>query len=115
MKINDIELEFDIFDADFTEKYEKVLASIVNQAPFDKNKSLAESIRIKTNEFRCCLDELFGEGIGIKLIPKDNLRLAINTVTEVISAINASAKQEINTLNEAKKKYAVKQPTLNKI
>ena len=69
LKINDVELELDLMDADMAEKYEKAYRKMQRDvANIPKNLSLADSIRKQCQLIFTFFDEVFREGTSKKIL-----------------------------------------------
>nr|DAG81550.1 MAG TPA: tail assembly chaperone [Caudoviricetes sp.] len=97
-KWNDVELEIDMDDVEFLERYEKVFESI---EPREKNLEKVGKISEITREY-CLLfydifDGIFGEGTSEKLFDgKMNLRVCEECYDSFISV----CEKEINAVNK---------------
>lgn len=89
MRINNVELDFDLYDADNAELRERYFKQL------DKMKTVAEDIPDETetekHRYLCrrvkkIFDEVFGEGAGVKVCGvKDNLLVCMKAFDELVS------------------------------
>lgn len=102
LKINDVELELDLMDADMAEKYEKVYRKMQKDvANIPKNLSLAENIRKQCKLIFNFFDEVFGEGTSKKIFGnKTNLRECIKAVETLIDHVNKDTEEASKIINK---------------
>lgn len=102
LKINDVELELDLMDADMAEKYEKAYRKMQRDVVnIPKNLSLAESIRKQCKLIFNFFDEVFGEGTSEKIFGnKTNLRECVKAVETIIDHVNKDAEEANNIINK---------------
>ena len=102
LKINDVELELDLMDADMAEKYEKAYRKMQRDvANIPKNLSLAENIRKQCNLIFCFFNEVFGEGTSKKVFGnKTNLRECIKAVETLIDYVNKDVEETNKIINK---------------
>lgn len=76
-KWNDVELEIDMEDADFLEKYEKAFDVMgIQEEKLQKTGSQSTIVKEYCNMFYRLFDDIFGEGTGDKLFEgKRNTRI----------------------------------------
>lgn len=115
LKINNVELDFDLMDADTAEKYENALKKL--QTAKDKingTETLGESIRTQCNMVFDFFNEIFGIGTDKKLFGnKTNLRVCLEAVETMIEYANKDMQFIQNKVN----KYSpnrVKSPKFNR-
>lgn len=115
LKINDVELEFDLMDADDAEKFEKEIKDL--QAKEDtekvkaKNYTMAESIRKQCNLVFDFFDALFGEGTAKKLFgDKTNYRSCMEALAQVMEY----AAKQTTELQKEMAKYSPNRATRRK-
>lgn len=80
-KINDVELELDMADADIAEKAESAINTVqkASQEKLQKVKSYTETIRATCGLVNGCFDTIFGSGTAEKLFHgKQNMLAAID-------------------------------------
>ena len=102
LKINDVELELDLMDADMAEKYEKAYRKMQRDvANIPKNLSLADSIRKQCNLVFCFFDEVFGQGASKKIFGnRTNLRECIKAVETLIDHVNKDVEESNKIINK---------------
>ena len=102
LKINDVELELDLMDADMAEKYEKAYRKMQRDVVnIPKNLSLAESIRKQCKLIFNFFDEVFGQGTSKKIFGnRTNLRECIKAVETLIDYVNKDAEEANNIINK---------------
>ena len=74
MKIRDIEVDFDFYDADDVEKFENEAQKVLDRCDEEaqKNYSASESIKIQCKIVEDFFNAVFGEGISDKIFKKKN-------------------------------------------
>lgn len=108
-KWNDVELEVDMEDADFQEKYENAFEKMgVTEKELQKIGSMSQITRNYCRMFYQLFDDIFGEGTGEKLFKgKYNAR----QVDEAYLSFIDHCKREVDEANKRKatrfKKYKV--------
>lgn len=102
LKINDVELELDLMDADMAEKYEKAYRKMQRDvANIPKNLSLADSIRKQCNLVFYFFDEVFGQGTSKKIFGnRTNLRECIKAVETLIDHVNKDVEESNKIINK---------------
>ncbi len=111
--VNGKELDYDIFEADKADVYEKAMNAVTaRMAALEKKKydvSFAKAIRVQCEAVAECFDTLFGDGAATTIFDgKVNLKLALQSFQELIEGIDAK-KAELNDMAEAiKAKYGDK-------
>lgn len=102
MKIRNIEVDFDFFDADDMEKLEKE-AKIVQDKCRKKEKeeiSVSEAIREECKIIDNFFDNVFGEGISLKIFNgKSNLAEHIKAFEDIVKEKIEKQKDLQNTFN----------------
>lgn len=112
-KINDIEFELDMEDAETNEKYQNALETLKNTSlptKKDKDFSAAKYIRAYCQAFRNLYDNIFGDGSSEKIFIgiKDNTRLYDEVYANFLEFVSAQTKECENRTNKIKLKYAPK-------
>ena len=102
LKINDVELELDLMDADMAEKYEKAYRKMQKDvANIPKNLSLADSIRKQCNLVFYFFDEVFGQGTSKNIFGnRTNLRECIKAVETLIDHVNKDVEESNKIINK---------------
>ena len=102
LKINNVELELDLMDADMADKYEKAYRKMQRDvANIPKKISLADSIRKQCNLIFCFFNEVFGEGTSKKIFGnKTNLRECIKAVETLIDYVNKDVEEANKIINK---------------
>ena len=102
LKINDVELELDLMDADMADKYEKAYRKMQRDvASIPKNLSLADNIRKQCNLVFYFFDEVFGQGTSKKIFGnKTNLRECIKAVETLIDHVNKDVEESNKIINK---------------
>lgn len=68
LKINDVELDFELFDADTLEVYEKAFEKVGEQnTRFEGAEKTSDILRASCVAVKECFDSIFGEGIGVQV------------------------------------------------
>lgn len=108
-KWNDVELEVDMEDADFQERYENAFKKMEKtETDLLKVGSLSQITRDYCRMFYRLFDDIFGDGTGDKLFKgKHNTRLT----EEVYSSFIAHCSKDVEEINKRRagmiKKYKV--------
>lgn len=104
--INNVELEYDVFDLDFAEKYEYGLISVQKQAQVkDNTKKLSDVIKTQCNAVFDFFDDLFGEGTSEAVFgQKTNLMTCLMAFKTVTEAIEAQVTETTPLIDEIKNK-----------
>ena len=104
--INNVELEYDVFDLDFAEKYEHGLISVQKQAQVkDNTKKLSDVIKTQCNAVFDFFDDLFGEGTSEAVFgQKTNLMTCLMAFKTVTEAIEAQVTETTPLIDEIKNK-----------
>ena len=102
LKINDVELELDLMDADMAEKYEKAYRKMQRDVEnIPKNLSLADSIRKQCQLIFTFFDEVFREGTSKKIFGnRTNLRECIKAVETLIDYVNKDVEESNKIINK---------------
>lgn len=97
-KWNDVELEIDMEDAEFQERYEKAFETMQEEEKRVKNiGKYSEMTRAYCEMFYHMFDTIFGEGTGDKLLGgKKNSRI----VDDCYKSFLTHCKQEVVTANK---------------
>lgn len=103
MKILGKEIEFDFFDADEMEKWDKYTEKM--KADKDKlnfkNMKQSEFIRKFCTIVEECFDNIFGEGTSKELFQgKQNFRLCVNAYKDLVKARREQDKEIVNEMND---------------
>ena len=100
LNINGIDLEFDLFDADFAEKYQKAMDKVQNkEKSFKDTGNLAKTIRFECNLIFDFFNELFGEGTDKKIFgEKTNIRECQKAFKDVIEYSYKQAQELANDM-----------------
>lgn len=101
--INEIELEYDIFELEFAEKYEKGIELIQKEAQIsDSKKNISDVIKKQCEAVFNFFDDLFGDGTSEDVFgKKTNLMtclIAFKTLTEAIESQVQETKPFIDEL-----------------
>ena len=102
MKILDKEIEFDFFDAEQMEKWDKYSEEVKNAiSKIDfKNAKQSEFIRKFCTIIENCFDNIFGEGTSKEIFKgKQNFRLCVLAYKDLV---NARKQQDKEILEEIK-------------
>ena len=97
-KWNDVELEIDLDDVEFQERYEKAFEAMQEEEKeVKKIGKLSEMTRSYCDMFYHLFDAIFGEGTGDKLLgEKKNSRI----VDDCYESFLTHCKQEVTALNK---------------
>lgn len=99
MKILDKEIEFDFFDAEQMEKYEKeseIAQRELNSIDINKMK-MSEIINKTCSIIENCFDNVFGEGVSNKIFEgKKSFRLCVKAFKDLVKA----KKEQTNTIDD---------------
>lgn len=89
MLFRDIELDFDIFDADTAEAYEEATKQAQKEAVKKEGETLSECIRRQCGAVFNFFDTLFGEGFHRELFgERTNLMECLGAFREFIKLVN---------------------------
>lgn len=98
MKILDKEIDFDFFDAEQMEKYEKeaeIAQKELNSLDINKMKQ-SEFINKTCETIEKCFDNVFGEGTSKKIFEdKRNFRLCVKAFKDLVKA----KKEQVNEID----------------
>lgn len=90
MLFKDIELDFDIFDAETADAYEEAVKKSRAAAASKPGESLGNTIRRQCNAVFDFFDDLFGDGFHKELFgDKTNLMECVGTFRDFVQAVNA--------------------------
>ena len=108
--VNGKELDYDIFDADKADVYEKAMNTVSEKmATLEKEKdsmSFAKAIRAQCETVAECFDTLFGGGAAAGIFDGTlNLKLALQSFQELVDGINEKKKEIEQMAKAAKAKY----------
>ena len=110
MTINGVTLDFNLYDAEVMEKYEKAFNSLGDIIKNEKNiKTESKRIRSQCEAVRDCFDTLFGPGAGVMVCgePMDLMRHLEAFNDLVVEAINQKNLVQARA-NEILKSYGYK-------
>lgn len=106
MKINGVDIEFDVLDADTMDKYETALPFLEEKMNEELNKNYAkvsDSIRSQCHIVFDFFNKIFGEGTDKKIFgDKTNLRICY----EAVETINAESQKQKNYFENLVQKYS---------
>ncbi|MEG0764405.1 MAG: DUF6673 family protein [Pseudoflavonifractor sp.] len=101
MLFKNIELDFDIFDAETADAYEAAVTATRDAAVKVTGETLGDAIRRQCAAVFCFFDDLFGEGFHKDLFgERTNLMECINTFREFIQAVDAQKAVLETTMQE---------------
>lgn len=104
MKILDQEIEFDFFDAEQMERYEKeaeIAQKELNSLDINKMKQ-SEFINKTCETIKKCFDNVFGEGTSKKIFEdKRNFRLCVKAFKDLVKA----KKEQVNEIDDEIKDF----------
>lgn len=104
LKINGIELEFDLLDADTAEKYDECMKEMQGIKDKVDGMSVGESIRYQCNAVFDVFNNLFGEGTDKKIFGgKTHLGKCLDAFEALVNEANRQAE-------ETDKKYSKYSP-----
>lgn len=103
--INGVNLgEFDIFEADVAEKYEKALDDVIKKAQVTQGLKTSVVIRKQCETVFEVFDSLFGEGTSKKIFgDRVNVLMCMNAFEEMVKQVN-DQKEELTKITN---KYSV--------
>lgn len=106
MVINNIELEFDMMNAETADAYDSALKAAQDEFGLMKDSKigLGEVIRRSCDTVRNVFDAIFGDGVGAEVCPDDNYK----AVTECYSALIDEAKRQIEEMNRINQNLSAK-------
>ncbi|MBQ7976818.1 MAG: AP endonuclease [Clostridia bacterium] len=101
LTINGVELEYDVYEADKAELYQKETEKIIKVCEKLKdNEDLAKSIRIQCKAIFEFIDALFGEGVHREVFGDSvNLRTCAKVYADINAAIAADKEKMLELLN----------------
>lgn len=86
MKIKDIEIDFDLLDADDIERFENGLKEVTEKSQIEEELSYSEAIRRECKIVEDFFDYVFGEGISQKIFKgKMNLTEHIEVFKDIVN------------------------------
>lgn len=89
MIFKDMELDFDIFDAETADLYEDAVKTARDEAVKKAGETLGDAIRRQCNAVFNFFDTIFGEGFHKELFgPRTNLMECIGTFRDFIKAVD---------------------------
>lgn len=108
--VNGKELDYDIFDADKAEAYEKEMAAVTQKMAELMGKgehTFAEGVRAQCEIVAECFDNLFGAGTAVKIFDgKVNLVLALKSFEELAEGINGQKSEIVKMAKAVSAKYS---------
>jgi hypothetical protein len=106
--INDVELDIDMEDADFQERYEAAFEKMSGaEKKLQKAGKASEITRGYCDMFYSLFDDIFGDGTGEKLFKgKRSISLVNDTYDQFISVCSQQAKEAQNRMKKMVSKYA---------
>ena len=108
LKINGVELEFDLLDADTAEKYDECMKEIHKIKDKVVGMSVGESIRYQCNIIFDCFDAIFGEGTAFEVFNgKANLRICL----EALESLVTEANKQVTDMDKKYSKYSPNRAT----
>lgn len=106
MKILEKEVEFDFFDADEMEKWDKYteeMKNTVNKLDI-KNMKQSEFIRKFSTAIEKCFDNIFGEGISKEIFKeKQNFKLCVKAYKDLVQARKEQDRELSNEMKDIQK------------
>lgn len=94
MIINEIELDFDIFDVDIAERYENALEKVQEEGKPVEGEKNSVVIRRQCNSIFNFFDEVFGEGTSKDIFgDRVNLMLCLKAFEEVVEDVAEQTKE----------------------
>ena len=112
MVFRNIEVDFDIYDADTAEVYESAVQTVLENAVAKEGESLADGIRRQCNTVFAFFDTLFGDGTNMMECLqafKEFLEL-VSKQREQLTALTAEIQSE-HTANRAARRAARRLPS----
>ena len=98
MKFRDMELEFDIYDADTAELYEGAVQTVLDNAVAKDGESLADGIRRQCNTVFAFFDTLFGDGFHKELFgQRTNMMECLQAFKEFLELV-AKQREQLTAL-----------------
>lgn len=107
IKLNGIELELDIMDLETSEKIEKEMDIVVEEASKAKGLRRSESIKKQCYAIFNCIDNIFGEGTHKKVFGnKVNLRECLKVFAKFVEELDKLNNEEEKELESLTSKYS---------
>ena len=104
INLNGAEFEFDIYEAETADKFERGLTDIQKKcAEAERTQNAADSIVAQCNIVFAFIDSLFGEGASNKIFGKS---VSFAKCMDVLDEIIDSADKQTKAMAERKNKYA---------
>ncbi|WP_018592625.1 DUF6673 family protein [Terrisporobacter glycolicus] len=104
LKINneEIELDFDVYDVDTSEKYEDALKEVIQgNESLEDNASTSQIIREQCKLVFKFFNDIFGEGTDKDVFgDKVNLRICLDALEQVIANANTQVEGMKNRVNK---------------
>lgn len=98
MKFRDMELDFDIYDADTAEVYESAVQTVLENAVAKEGESLADGIRRQCNTVFAFFDTLFGDGFHKELFgERTNMMECLQAFKEFLGLV-AKQREQLTAL-----------------
>lgn len=115
-KINDMELEFDVTDADMMERYEKAMNALPQDMPHNvKGIPYSKQLRAYCKAYRKLYDTIFGKNTSEKIfagIP-DSLQKYNAVYAKLLAFVAEQGKIVQDEMREIQEKYAQESDTEN--
>lgn len=98
--LNNVELEFDVFEAENAEKFQKETQKIIAAAEKAKGENdIGTAIREQCRAVFAFIDALFGKGVHKKIFGDSvNLRTCLEAYNTIISAITEEKDNFLNSV-----------------
>lgn len=94
MKFRDLEVEFNIFDADDAEVYELAIKKVQDGAKKEPNETLSGAIRRQCNNVFTFFDDLFGEDFHKDIFGETtNLLECVSAFSDFVKGIDEQKKE----------------------
>lgn len=94
LKINNVELELDIFDAETAELYENELDRIENEGKAPAGAKMSETIRVQCNAVFDFFDNMFGEGTAVDVFgERSNLMECLRAFELVVEHVGQQTEE----------------------
>lgn len=103
LKINGVELEFDLLDADTAEKYDECLKDVRNIKDKVACMSVGESIRYQCNAVFDVFDSIFGEGTSFEIFGE---KAHLGKCLDAFETLVAEANKQADDMGKKYSKYA---------
>lgn len=98
MKINNVELEMDIYDADTMEKVENAVTNVVENVN-KEYKTNSEAIRLQCSSIMDCFNTIFGEGIDKQIFGEKTNLIKCFEAFEILANEILEQKKKISKIN----------------